>query len=93
MLAEATSRGREKALIEVPTLHIHGRRDFCLARAQKLVAKHYVPEYADVMEFEGGHQIPSRREDCGEAMKRIMRLAYKTSANCCGSSEYGLVEG
>ncbi|KAE9371689.1 hypothetical protein N431DRAFT_467850 [Stipitochalara longipes BDJ] len=80
MLAEATAQGREKALIEVPTLHIHGKQDFCLARAQKLVAKHYRPEFADVMEFEGGHQLPSRREDCGEAMKRIMKLARKTSA-------------
>ena len=87
MLAEATARGREKALIEVPTLHIHGRQDFSLARAQKLVAKHYAPEFADVMAFEGGHHLPNRREDCGEALKRIMRLAHKTSADCSPTPE------
>lgn len=79
MLADSTARGSEKALIEVPTLHIHGRQDFCLARAQKLVAEHYRPDFAEVIEFEGGHQVPNRREDCGEAIKHIMRVAQKTT--------------
>jgi predicted esterase len=87
MLAQANTRGREKALIEVPTLHIHGRQDFCLVRARKLVTEHYTPQFANVMEFNGGHHLPSRREDCVEAVKRIMRLALKTPAGCSPSSE------
>ncbi len=87
MLADSTARGLKTALIEVPTLHIHGHQDFCLARAQKLVGEHYRPEFADIMEFEGGHQIPNRREDCGEAIKRIMKLAHKTTVKNPPSSE------
>ncbi|KAI8627213.1 serine hydrolase FSH [Xylariaceae sp. FL1651] len=82
MLADSKARGNEKALIEVPTLHIHGRQDFCLTRAQKLVAEHYRPDSADVMEFSGGHQVPNRREDCAEATKRIMKLFQKTIVDC-----------
>ncbi|RWA07486.1 hypothetical protein EKO27_g7608 [Xylaria grammica] len=62
----------EKALINVPTLHIHGRRDFCLAGARRLVANHYLPEYARVIEFDGSHHVPSMRHDVETAVKGIL---------------------
>lgn len=80
MRADSTARESGKALIDVPTLHIHGRQDFCLVRAQKLVVEHYSPDFAEVMEFEGGHQVPNRREDCEDAVNHILRLAQKTTA-------------
>ncbi|KAK2052678.1 hypothetical protein LY76DRAFT_670062 [Colletotrichum caudatum] len=62
-------------LIRVPTLHLHGRQDFCLARARKLVREHYEPAAATVLEFEGGHQVPTRTVDCREAVKHIIKLS------------------
>ncbi|KAF6809745.1 hypothetical protein CMUS01_13614 [Colletotrichum musicola] len=58
----------------VPTLHLHGRRDFCLARARKLAKEHCDPGAAVILEFEGGHQVPNRNEDCREAINHIKRL-------------------
>ncbi|KAK1971917.1 hypothetical protein LY78DRAFT_651199 [Colletotrichum sublineola] len=72
--AAATSR-HERTLIRVPTLHLHGRKDFCLARARKLVREHYEPNAATVLEFEGGHQVPTSTADCAEVLKRIRKLA------------------
>ena len=54
-------------------MHIHGRQNFCLARARKLVAEHYVPAFADIIELEGGHHLQSKLDYCREAMNRIMK--------------------
>ncbi|KAI1422431.1 oxidoreductase [Xylaria sp. FL1777] len=62
----------EKPVINVPTLHIHGKKDFCLAGSRRLVAKHYLPEYAQVIEFDGSHHVPTRQDDVEEAVKRIL---------------------
>ena len=78
MRADAETHGSGRPLINVPTLHMHGRQDFCLSRARKLVTIHYSPDFAEVMEFEGGHHCPTRREDFEEATKHILRLAHIT---------------
>ena len=44
-----------------------------MGRAQKLVAEHYVPVFADIIELEVDHHHPSRLNDCREAMNRIMK--------------------
>ena len=75
MLSEAAARESDRAFIDIPTLHLHGRQDFCLPRARKLVAQHYKSEFAEVMEFEGGHQVPSRQEDCAKAIDHILSLS------------------
>lgn len=76
MLAEAAAAGCEKrALIRIPTLHLHGRQDFCLARARKLFKEHCETDAAYALEFEGGHQVPSRQEDYKEAVRHIIRLS------------------
>ena len=75
MREDATTAGAERALLCVPTLHLHGRQDWCLPRSRKLVADHYTQEYAEVMEFEGGHHCPTRPADCAEASKRILGLS------------------
>lgn len=67
--------GGEGALIKVPTLHLHGRQDFCLAQGRKLVSHHCMSELAHVLEFEGGHHCPKTREDCEEAAKRMLQIA------------------
>ncbi|RYP42777.1 hypothetical protein DL768_010233 [Monosporascus sp. mg162] len=65
----------EKPVINVPTLHVHGKRDFCLTGSRRLVANHYLPEYAKVMEFDGTHHPPMKREDVEVAVKHILCLA------------------
>ena len=78
MTAGSTARGTEKPLIDVPTVHLHGRTDFCLARARKLVENHYGSENTVVVEFKGGHQVPTKPEDCREAISRMQIMASRT---------------
>lgn len=68
----------EKLLINVPTLHLQGRQDFALEGSKKLVARHYSPQYADVLEFQGQHHFPNRRGDVEETVKRFLQLWQKT---------------
>lgn len=74
MVAEAREHGMAKALINLPTLHVHGRRDFALTRARMLIEAHYEPEFVEIMEFDGGHQLPSTATDRQELVTRILRL-------------------
>lgn len=75
MLADAAALGSEKALIRVPTLHLHGRQDFCLARAQKMMREYCDPGTTSVLEFDGGHHLPTRPENYNEAARHMTRLA------------------
>ncbi|KAF4620109.1 hypothetical protein G7Y89_g14713 [Cudoniella acicularis] len=73
--ARAQAYGMSKAHIDVPTLHIHGNRDFCLGCARKLVRNHYQPNFATVIQTEAGHQLPTRKDEVAEAVKYILRLS------------------
>lgn len=73
--ARAQDYGMSKAHIDVPTLHIHGNRDFCLGRARKLVRNHYQPKFATVIQTEAGHHLPTRKEEVAEVVKHILRLS------------------
>ncbi|OAP54233.1 hypothetical protein AYL99_11334 [Fonsecaea erecta] len=63
------------AFIDVPTLHIHGNRDFCLGRARQLVRNHYRPEYATVVQVDASHHMPTKKDDVDEVVRHIRRLA------------------
>lgn len=76
--ARAQDLGLGKAHIDVPTLHIHGNRDFCLGRARKLVRTHYKPEYATVVQVDGGHQLPTKKEEVHAVVQHILRLRQMT---------------
>ncbi|KAM4055327.1 serine hydrolase (FSH1) domain-containing protein [Hirsutella rhossiliensis] len=73
--ARAQDFGLSKAHINVPTLHIHGNRDFCLGRARRLVRAHYQPEYATVIQTEAGHHLPTKKEEVAEVVKHILSLS------------------
>jgi predicted esterase len=73
--ARAQAHGKTKAHIDVPTLHVHGNRDFCLGRARKLVRNHYQPQFATVLQTEAGHYLPTRKEEVAEVVKHILRLS------------------
>ncbi|POS68723.1 hypothetical protein DHEL01_v212883, partial [Diaporthe helianthi] len=76
--ASAQSLGLSKAHIDVPTLHVHGNRDFCLGRARKLVRTHYKAQYATVMQVDAGHHLPTKKEEVQEVVKHILRLGQMT---------------
>ncbi|KAF2419566.1 hypothetical protein EJ08DRAFT_642576 [Tothia fuscella] len=80
LIAEARKHGMDKALINVPTLHVHGRRDFALSRARKLIATHYAPEFVELLEFDGGHQLPSTSADRQKLVARILNMFHHTNS-------------
>lgn len=61
MNARAQAQGEKSAIIDVPTLHVHGTRDFCLGRARQLVRNHYRPQNATVLNVDTSHRkfLPS----------------------------------
>ncbi|KAB8075710.1 serine hydrolase FSH [Aspergillus leporis] len=73
--ARAQAYGLSKAYINVPTLHIHGNRDFCLGRARKLVRNHYRSNFANVIQTNTAHHLPTRKDEVGEVVKHILRLS------------------
>ncbi|KAI3390303.1 hypothetical protein diail_10369 [Diaporthe ilicicola] len=75
LTARAQTFGLSQAHINVPTLHIHGNRDFCLGRARKLVRNHYQPQYATVILTEAGHHLPTRMDEVAEVVTHIRQLS------------------
>lgn len=75
MHTDANGRGEERAVLCLPTLHLHGRQDPFLKKGRKMVLDHFNAEEAEVLEFEGGHQCPNTRPDCEEATRRILKLS------------------
>ncbi|RAK77235.1 DUF341 domain protein [Aspergillus fijiensis CBS 313.89] len=73
--ARAQAYGLSKAYIDIPTLHIHGNRDFCLGRARKLVRNHYRPSFAQIIRTDTAHHLPTRKDEVGEVVKHILRLS------------------
>lgn len=78
MHGDAKGRGEERAVLCLPTLHLHGRQDPFLKRGRKMVMDHFNAEEAEVLEFEGGHHCPNTRQDCEEATRRILKLSEIT---------------
>ena len=73
--ARAQAAGQTTACINVPTLHIHGNRDFCLGRARQLVRNHYQPQCATIVKVDTSHHMPTQKDDVAEVAKHIRRLA------------------
>ncbi|KAI9163911.1 putative enoyl reductase [Paramyrothecium foliicola] len=76
--ARSREQGLSNAYINIPTLHIHGNRDFCLGRSRKLVRNHYQADFATVMVTEAGHHLPVRKEEVAEVARRIRQLFAET---------------
>ena len=80
LTARAQAIGKKTALFDVPTLHIHGNRDFCLGRSRQLVRNHYQPELATVVQVDARHHLPTTKNDIAEVVKHIRRLAALEAA-------------
>jgi predicted esterase len=72
---DASKSGEEKAVLYLPTLHLHGRKDPFLKKGRKMVQDHFDAKEAEILEFEGGHQCANTRTDCEEATRRITKLS------------------
>lgn len=75
MDTDANRRGEKKAVLRLPTLHLHGRADPYLKKGKRMVQDHFDAETVEVVEFEGGHQCPNTRHDCEEVTQRILKLS------------------
>lgn len=76
----ATSYVREKSdgditLIKVPSLHLHGLQDYNLGQARETLAAHYSSKYSQVIEFEGEHHVPKKREDITKVTEYLQQVA------------------
>lgn len=71
------SEGGDIAKISVPTLHLHGSQDCNLGQARDTLATHYSSKVAHVINFEGGHHIPQKREDITKMTNYIRHLGKK----------------
>lgn len=68
----------EKLVIRgVLSLHLQGRDDFALAGSKMVVAQHFVPGEAQVLEFAGRHHFPNRPRDVLETVKRFRQLCVR----------------
>lgn len=85
--ARAHELGLSRALIDVPTLHIHANRDFCLGRARKLVRMHYQPEFSTVVVTEAGHHLPAKKEEVAEIVELIIKLDETAGRRSLGNSD------
>jgi hypothetical protein len=67
--------GVGKGKVEIPCIHVRGRRDPWRGQGVKLYEKYFVGERARrVVEFEGAHEVPSRPEDAARVVEEILRV-------------------
>lgn len=59
--------------IHLPSVHVHGRQDFLIARSQML-AKCFDPTSATVIEFDNGHFLPTRDDETQKIADEIVRI-------------------
>ncbi|ETS80411.1 hypothetical protein PFICI_07940 [Pestalotiopsis fici W106-1] len=79
LTAKANAQGESQAYINVPTIHVHGNRDFCLGRARRLVRSHYKSENATVLMTEAAHHLPTKKDEVDNVVDHILRLSKATA--------------
>ncbi|EED18005.1 conserved hypothetical protein [Talaromyces stipitatus ATCC 10500] len=60
-----------RELIQVPTIHVHGRKDPALDLHRKLYYDDFDPRYSKVMEWDGAHRVPLKSKDVATLVKEI----------------------
>ena len=73
--------GEGQGRIDVPTLHVHGDRDFCLGRARKLVREDCHSNRTQVVTVDTAHHLPTQPADIARVVDHVRALA----ASVCGS--------
>ncbi|PNY29980.1 Uncharacterized protein TCAP_00108 [Tolypocladium capitatum] len=62
--------------LQIPTLHVHGLRDEGLEAHRELLAYYTAPEYARLIEWDGGHRLPIKSEDVRRVAEAIKEDQY-----------------
>ncbi|GAB7323028.1 hypothetical protein MBLNU13_g05550t1 [Cladosporium sp. NU13] len=78
---KAAGMGEGQGRIDVPTVHVHGDRDFCLGRARKLVREHCHSNRTQVVTVDAAHHLPTQPADIARVVDHIRALAMSV----CGS--------
>ncbi|KAJ5718463.1 hypothetical protein N7488_004109 [Penicillium malachiteum] len=69
-----TSLVLTRELIQIPTIHVHGRRDPSLEQHQRLLYEYFDPEYTRVLERGGAHRPPFKSKDVRALVKEMNLL-------------------
>ena len=73
---------RKECLLHLPTIHVHGLRDPGLARHRQLLAQYCEEgERTRLVEWDGDHRIPIKRNDAAAVVKQILDVAAEIG--CC----------
>lgn len=70
--------------IRIPSVHVHGLQDPWLGEARELLKNCYDSRYATLVEFQGGHHVPSAQKDIDELARAIL-AAYHASSDFLNS--------
>jgi pimeloyl-ACP methyl ester carboxylesterase len=75
---DGTTSNIESDHLNIPSVHVHGLQDPWLREGRDLLAKCYDEEHASLIEFQGGHHLPSAQREIDELAKAIIN-AYNTA--------------
>ncbi|KAI9751184.1 MAG: hypothetical protein M4579_006163 [Chaenotheca gracillima] len=75
---------REDALIQMPTLHVHGLTDPIYPKSKELVVQFFAPQSATVLEVDAGHHLPRRTQDVACVCRQILELYLRSQPPSSG---------
>ncbi|EFQ36486.1 oxidoreductase [Colletotrichum graminicola] len=72
-ICEQEGRGEEGVVVQLPTLHLHGRQDVeNLPQSRRTYATHY--KGARLVEFDGEHEVPRKMGDVRKVMDFVLGI-------------------
>ncbi|KAF5017412.1 hypothetical protein F66182_10663 [Fusarium sp. NRRL 66182] len=70
---EQGDHGEEGIVVQLPTLHLHGRQDALnLPQSRRMYATHY--RGAELAEFDGEHEVPRRVKDVNKVAAYVLGI-------------------
>ena len=74
-------------VIRIPTVHMHGSEDSHLAQGKTLFTKCCDSSTASLMNFEGGHHLPTSPDGAGRLADMILRASEQSTVDGNGQRE------
>lgn len=74
-------RGRNKDILKLPTVHVHGLKDPGLHLHRRLLDDYCDTRYVRIVEWDGDHRIPLKSTD----VKLVVDATLQTAKVCVGS--------
>ncbi|KAK2831903.1 hypothetical protein FQN49_007056 [Arthroderma sp. PD_2] len=82
--SSTTGRSEESApaseLLEIPTIHVHGRRDPGLCFHRNLRECYFVKSSTRLVEWDGDHRLPIKFNDVDAVVSQMIEVAKETGA-------------